>query len=148
MNFNTTQIELARQMDAQDELAHFRGQFVNNDPNLIYLDGNSLGRLPLKTVDYMDLAIREQWGDRLIRSWNEAWYHQSSRLGKRIAQIIGAHPDDDVYSMGTLGLLQANGNGVLREAVQVIGGAIQWIDEPVGLPPGSRVIRNNGGFFR
>jgi kynureninase len=49
----------------------------------------------------MDTAIREQWGDRLIRSWNEGWYQQSARLGKKIAQIIGAHPDEVIVSDST-----------------------------------------------
>ena len=49
----------------------------------------------------MDRAIREQWGERLIRSWNEGWYHQSVRLGKKIAQIIGAHPDEVIISDST-----------------------------------------------
>ena len=91
----------ARALDSDDPLKGFRKQFVISDPSMIYLDGNSLGRLPLKTVKYMDNAIQEQWGDRLIRSWNEGWYHQSARLGKKIAQIIGARPDEVIVSDST-----------------------------------------------
>ncbi len=68
---------------------------------MIYLDGNSLGRLPAETVRYLDVAIREQWGERLIRSWNEGWYQQNIRLGKKIAQIIGARPDEVILSDST-----------------------------------------------
>ena len=91
----------ARLLDKQDPLKSFRERFVITDPFLIYLDGNSLGRLPLGTVKYLDKAIKEQWGDRLIRSWNEGWYQQSMRLGKKIAQIIGARADEVILSDST-----------------------------------------------
>jgi kynureninase len=94
-------LEYARMLDQDDPLKSFRQRFVIRDPSVIYLDGNSLGRLPVKTVDHMEKAIREQWGDRLIRSWNEGWYQQSARLGKKIAQIIGAHPDEVIVSDST-----------------------------------------------
>jgi kynureninase len=94
-------IEHARMLDRDDPLGHFRAEFVIKDPSMVYLDGNSLGRLPEKTVDDMERAVREQWGDRLIRSWNEGWYKQSARLGKKIAQIIGAHPDEVIVSDST-----------------------------------------------
>lgn len=98
---NLYTIEHARMLDRDDPLGHFRRDFVIKDPSIVYLDGNSLGRLPEKTVEYMENAIREQWGERLIRSWNEGWYNQSVRLGKKIAQIIGAHPDEVIISDST-----------------------------------------------
>ncbi len=91
----------ARCLDEEDQLKSFRERFVITDPSLIYLDGNSLGRLPVATVKYLDKAIKEQWGDRLIRSWNEGWYQQSMRLGKKIAQIIGARADEVILSDST-----------------------------------------------
>ena len=91
----------ARCLDEEDQLKSFRERFVITDPSLIYLDGNSLGRLPVGTVKYLDKAIKEQWGDRLIRSWNEGWYQQSMRLGKKIAQIIGARADEVILSDST-----------------------------------------------
>ncbi len=60
-------------MDQQDELAHFRTRFVIDDPDLIYLDGNSLGRLPLASADRLTQMVQNEWGNRLIRSWNEGW---------------------------------------------------------------------------
>lgn len=53
MNFASTDINLAQEMDSRDELASFRNEFVIKDPDLIYLDGNSLGRLPKRTTDFM-----------------------------------------------------------------------------------------------
>lgn len=104
----------AVELDYQDPLKSCRDRFMIDDPSLVYLDGNSLGRLPLKTIKYMDLAIREQWGQRLIRSWNEGWYHQSVRLGKKIAQIIGARPDEVIVSDSTSVNLYKLGYGALK----------------------------------
>ena len=98
-NINT--IAHARELDRLDSLARFRKEFLIEDPTLIYLDGNSLGRLPLKTATCIERAIREQWGERLIQSWNEQWYDQSAQLGKKIARIIGAHPDEVIVSDST-----------------------------------------------
>jgi kynureninase len=91
----------AEELDRNDPLSSFRERFVIRDPSLVYLDGNSLGRLPVATTGYLDSAIHHQWGDRLIRSWNEGWYQQSMRLGKKIAQIIGAGPDEVVLADST-----------------------------------------------
>jgi len=52
----------AAQLDAQDPLAHFRERFVVNDPDLIYLDGNSLGRMPKQAAQSLKEAIDHQWG--------------------------------------------------------------------------------------
>jgi len=94
-------IEHARELDRKDALGRFRKEFETEDPGLIYLDGNSLGRMPLKAAANMEIAIREQWGKRLIRSWNENWYDLSIRLGKKIAQIIGARADEVIISDST-----------------------------------------------
>jgi kynureninase len=67
LQFNTTDLALAQEMDDQDQLAHFRDEFVISDPNLVYLDGNSLGRLPKKSVERMQQVVEKQWGERLIR---------------------------------------------------------------------------------
>lgn len=94
-------IEYARMLDRDDPLGHFRKDFVISDSSIVYLDGNSLGRLPERSAGTMESAIREQWGNRLIRSWNEGWYSQSVRLGKKIAQIIGAQPDEVIIADST-----------------------------------------------
>ena len=101
MQFSNTTLELAQTLDAQDELAHFRDAFVSDDPNLIYLDGNSLGRLPKNTVGVMQHAIEQDWGRRLIRGWNEGWIQTPLELGKKIAELIGAEPDEVIVTDST-----------------------------------------------
>ena len=80
----------AAALDAEDPLAGFRDRFVFSDPALVYLDGNSLGRLPVATVDHAEDLVRRAWGDRLIRSWNDSWWEAPLHIGDAIAPLIGA----------------------------------------------------------
>ena len=82
--------DFATQLDAQDPLASFRDQFVANDPDLIYLDGNSLGRMPKVVIERMKEAVEEEWGTDLIRGWNKGWWEAPSRIGEKIASLLGA----------------------------------------------------------
>jgi kynureninase len=97
----TTDIGFAHEMDANDVLAPFRERFVITDPNLIYLDGNSLGRLPKATIPFMQDAIERAWGDRLIRLWNDGWVDAPRALGTKLAHLIGADPDQVVLTDST-----------------------------------------------
>ena len=90
---NIFSLEYAQSLDAEDELASFRDQFVA-DSELIYLDGNSLGRLPKATVQRMQQIVETEWGERLIRSWNEGWIETPGRIGGKIAQLVGAQADE------------------------------------------------------
>jgi kynureninase len=87
-------IERARHLDADDPLAHFRHEFVIDDPDLIYLDGNSLGRLPKRTAELLKQLIEQQWGGRLVRGWGEHWIDLPRRIGAKIATLIGANEDE------------------------------------------------------
>jgi kynureninase len=82
--------EFAAELDQQDLLASHREQFIVNDPNLIYLDGNSLGRLPHLVIDRMKKAVEEEWGTDLIRGWNKGWWDSPARVGDKIASLLGA----------------------------------------------------------
>ena len=96
-----TDVAYADNLDAHDFLAHFRDRFVITDPDLIYMDGNSLGRLPKDTRTVADNLLSEQWGTRLIRSWNEGWFDASERIGAKIAQLIGAQADEVIIADST-----------------------------------------------
>ncbi len=80
-------------LDAADPLAHARARF-RLPPGVVYLDGNSLGQLPAATPALVADAVEAQWGEGLIRSWNDAgWIDQPSRIGAAIAPLLGAAPD-------------------------------------------------------
>ncbi|MFV9506717.1 MAG: kynureninase [Oscillochloridaceae bacterium umkhey_bin13] len=96
-----TDAAFAAQLDAQDPLAPFRAAFVDEQPDLIYLDGNSLGRLPQAAISLADDLVRRQWGGRLIRGWNEGWFAAPERVGAKIAQLIGADPDEVIVADST-----------------------------------------------
>jgi len=60
---------------------------------VVYMDGNSLGPLPKAVPDRLTECVTDEWGELLIRGWNEAgWMAQPNKLGDRIAPIIGAAP--------------------------------------------------------
>jgi len=80
----------ARLLDEQDELSGYRSKFISADEKLIYLDGNSLGRLPSGSKTILEHSVNFEWGERLIRSWNEDWYTKNIELGDKIARIAGA----------------------------------------------------------
>jgi len=82
--------EYAQQLDAVDELAQFSEEFVRADTDLIYLDGNSLGRLPRRTVEQLGIAVSDGWGRDLIRGWNAGWYDAPGRIGDGIGLLVGA----------------------------------------------------------
>jgi kynureninase len=90
----------AESLDAADPLAPYRDRFVL-DPTLIYLDGNSLGRLPATTAERLRRAVEEEWGAGLIRSWAD-WMSLSAEVGDLIGTgILGARPGEVMVSDST-----------------------------------------------
>ncbi|MFM7378243.1 MAG: kynureninase [Erythrobacter sp.] len=84
----------AADFDAADPLAEFRERFTLPE-GVIYLDGNSLGALPKATPARLQAVIEGEWGERLIRSWNDAgWFDMASGIGGKIAPLIGARPHE------------------------------------------------------
>jgi kynureninase len=91
----------AERLDAADPLAGFRDRFTIADEGTIYLDGNSLGRLPRDTPAYLEAVLNEGWGQGLIGSWHE-WIEWSSALGDRLARaVLGARPGEVVVCDST-----------------------------------------------
>jgi kynureninase len=93
--------EAAVELDRSDPLGGFRERYVFTDQDLIYLDGNSLGRLPATVPTLVDRVVRHEWGDRLIRSWNEGWWDMQLEIGDRLAPLIGAAPGEVIISDST-----------------------------------------------
>ncbi len=82
----------AVQRDQADPLAAFRPRFLIADPGLIYMDGNSLGRLTLQSAARIQEATSIEWGQELIRAWNQTWWDAPRRTGEKIAGLVGAAP--------------------------------------------------------
>ncbi|MBE0673031.1 MAG: kynureninase [Bacteroidales bacterium] len=87
-------VSKAEELDRMDPLREFRDYFTLDDKRLVYLDGNSLGVLPRMTSVNLDRVINKEWGERLIRAYNEGWWTKPSDIGARIASLIGARPDE------------------------------------------------------
>ncbi len=92
--------DAAAELDASDPLRAFRDRFVIA-PDVVYLDGNSLGCLPRATVNRID-AIIAQWGDRGVRGWDEGWLELPLEVGDRLgAAVLGAAPGQTVIGDST-----------------------------------------------
>ena len=85
-----------RLLDDADPLRPLRAHF-HIPPGTIYLDGNSLGVMPMAATARAAQVVQHEWGEGLIRSWNAAgWFDLPQRLGARIAALVGAGADDVV----------------------------------------------------
>jgi kynureninase len=85
-----------QQRDASDPLRSLKDLFTL-PPNVIYLDGNSLGAMPKAAAARAAEVITQEWGHDLIRAWNTAgWFNLPQRLGNQIAPLIGAGEDQVV----------------------------------------------------
>jgi kynureninase len=91
----------ARALDACDPLREVRERFAVPE-GVIYLDGNSLGPLPRATAARVADTVEREWGEGLIRSWNDAgWIDAPTRVASRIAPLIGAAPHEVIVTDST-----------------------------------------------
>jgi kynureninase len=90
--------EEALALDRDDPIGHLRQQFALN-PEVIYLDGNSLGAPPAAAAARAQAVIGSEWAGGLIRSWNSAgWFELPRRLGNKLAPLIGAAENEVVLT--------------------------------------------------
>ena len=88
-------------LDGSDPLRALKDQFYV-PPGVIYLDGNSLGVMPLAAAAKAAQVVTQEWGQGLIRSWNTAgWFDLPQQLGNRIAPLIGAGRGEVVVTDST-----------------------------------------------
>lgn len=134
----------ATRLDAGDPLSGFRDRFVIGDPTLIYLDGNSLGRQPVGTGPLLDDLIDRQWGNRLIRSWNEGWWELQLELGDQLAPLVGAKPGEVIISDST----SVNLYKLAEAAVRHLPGRSKIVTDDLNFPTDVYVLdgiaRNHG----
>ena len=141
-------IDHASALDAGDPLAGLRDSFTL-PADVIYLDGNSLGALPRAVPDRIAATVTGDWGDGLIRSWNEAdWINAPRRIGAKIAPLIGAAPDNVIAADSTT----VNLFKVLSAALALRPRRQKIITETRNFPPDNYiaegVIRQTGGAHR
>ena len=80
----------ALELDKNDPLAHYRSKFVITDPNLCYLDGNSLGRLPHATVKAVSDFLSQEWGNEVVTGWSH-WIDEAQVAGDLLGRAaLGA----------------------------------------------------------
>lgn len=97
---------------------------------MIYLDGNSLGPLPKSTPDAVANMLTQQWGDHLIKGWNEDdWMGQPARVGNMVGRLIGA-PEGSVTMGDTLSIK-----------------VFQALSSALDLRPDRRVVLSDNGNF-
>ncbi len=97
---------------------------------IIYLDGNSLGPLPVAAGARIAAMVQDEWGQLLIAGWNKAgWMDQPSRLGNRICKLIGAEPGSVVL-----------GDTLSIKIYQALASALE-------MNPAKRVILSDSGNF-
>jgi kynureninase len=87
---NPLERDTALALDKADELGSFRSEFFIKDENLCYLDGNSLGRLPRKTIESVNHFLTEEWGTELVDGWNH-WIDEAQPAGDLLGRAtLGA----------------------------------------------------------
>ncbi|HKU02673.1 MAG TPA: aminotransferase class V-fold PLP-dependent enzyme [Arthrobacter sp.] len=92
----------AEELDRKDALAHYRNHFIGTDTPLSYLDGNSLGRPLKRTADDVAAFVRDEWGGRLIRGWDEQWLALPQAIGDQLGRaVLGAAPGQTIIADST-----------------------------------------------
>jgi len=87
-----TDREYALELDKNDPLAHFKSQFVISDPEMCYLDGNSLGRLPKATITAINDLMTKEWGPEVVTGWSH-WVDEAQPTGDLLGEAaLGAGP--------------------------------------------------------
>jgi kynureninase len=85
-----TDREYALELDRKDPLAHFKSQFVIGDPDMCYLDGNSLGRLPKATITAINDFMSKEWGPEVVTGWSH-WVDEAQPTGDLLGEAaLGA----------------------------------------------------------
>ena len=101
-----TSRDRALELDRADPLARYRDEFFIPDDSLVYLDGNSLGRTPKRTIERLKQVVEGEWASDLILSW-EHWLDLPRRIGDRFVDVIGSRPGEVViHDSTTLNLYQ------------------------------------------
>ncbi len=120
----------ARERDREDPLARWRDEFVVADEGLLYLDGNSLGRLPRRAEAIVGRVVRDEWGGRLVRGWNEGWVDAPRRIGDKLGRLLGARDGEVLVSDST----SVNLFKLAVAALKARGGRTEIVTDDLNFP--------------
>ena len=134
--------DAARDLDAADPLAGYRDRFLPADGVASYLDGNSLGRPLRVTAEHLQEFVREQWGGRLIRGWDEQWLDLPQLIGDELgAAALGAAAGQCIVADSTTVLLYKLG----RAAVAARPGRTEIVLDADNFPTDRYVMEGIAG---
>lgn len=133
----------AAALDAADPLGSFRARFVGtDDPGLLYLDGNSLGRPVRDLPARLAAFVEHEWGERLIRSWDEGWFDLPLTLGDRLGSaVLGAAPGQTVVGDSTTVSLYK----LIRAALAARPGRREIVVDRANFPTDRYVVQGIAG---
>ncbi|MEA1886345.1 MAG: kynureninase [Bacteroidota bacterium] len=126
----------AEKEDRDDILQEYRTCFKIPD-NLIYFDGNSLGMMPLKSERVATKLVSHEWGERLIRAWNEGWWEMPRRISGKIAQLIGCGSEEVIVCDST----SVNLYKLVSAALKLQEGRKKIISDDLNFPSDLYVIQ-------
>jgi kynureninase len=118
----------AEAFDAADPLAHWRDEFIIPDDAVVYLDGNSLGRTPRRTIEFLRQVVEHEWATDLIGSWAH-WVDLPRSVGDALCPVLGARP----------------GEVVVHDSVTV--NLHQLLHAAVAMKPGRSIVAVEAGEF-
>lgn len=127
----------ALRLDAADPLAGHRTRFIQSPDVVSYLDGNSLGRPLAASVDRVAHFMRDQWGSRLIRGWDEGWMQQGQAVGDDLGRVcLGAAAGQVTIGDSTTVLLYK----LIRAAVDARPGRDEIVIDRANFPTDRYVV--------
>ena len=136
----------AAALDAADPLAHFRARFVGAGSDLVYFDGNSLGRPVAAAAERLVAFVHEEWGGRLIRGWDERWMDLPTTLGDDLARVcLGAAPGQTAIGDSTTVWLYKLMRAAVDHAVRVDPGRTEIVIDTDNFPTDRYVAEGIAG---
>lgn len=138
-----TSLDWCQEQDRNDPLAPMKDRFDLPD-GVIYMDGNSLGVLPKGVDARIANLVKNEWGRDLIKSWNTAdWINLPARVGKKIAPLVGAKPNEVVMADST----SVNLFKVAAAACRMNKGRTKIISEPGNFPTDLYMLQGLSDFL-
>ena len=95
-----SEIKISQTLDKKDPLRSFKKEFINTE-NEIYLDGNSLGKLPKQSKMILQNVVENEWGNNLIQSWNDYWLETVDRISFKLEKLFKSSKNEIIIGEST-----------------------------------------------